>query len=431
MLKEIRLEGFKSYGASQQLPLAPLTVLIGANASGKSNAIEALQLLAWLARSHRLGDLSHALREGELPVRGRPSELARGGTDLALGCKVANLELTIRLRLDGAGPRVVAEELNDADSRSTLPYYRVERPADEHGSELVVAYNNFSKGHKKPHIVCIDQQAVFTQLLTPARFEASHERSQQVIPPACATIARSLGGVLFLDPSPRAMRGYSFRDEKRLDPNGANVSAVLAHVCEVGGQGAVLEFVRTLPEQDISAITFLTGPRSDVMLALSETFGGVTRSVDAAVISDGTLRVLAIAAAVLSANPGSLVVIEEIDNGVHPSRARDLMGALHRVASARQIQLLVTTHNPALLDAIPGAALGDTVACYRDPVSGESRLQRLADLEDFVPLTARGPLGVLATSGVLDRFLKRRRTEKEREEQGRQTLELLRSTGTR
>ena len=84
MLTEIRLAGFKSYGNEQRLPLASLTVLIGANASGKSNAVEAMQLLAWLARGHRLGDLSHALRDEELPVRGRVGELARAGMCLAL-----------------------------------------------------------------------------------------------------------------------------------------------------------------------------------------------------------------------------------------------------------------------------------------------------------------------------------------------------------
>lgn len=36
MLQSIRIEGFKSY-RSAELPLAELTVLIGANASGKSN----------------------------------------------------------------------------------------------------------------------------------------------------------------------------------------------------------------------------------------------------------------------------------------------------------------------------------------------------------------------------------------------------------
>ncbi|WP_179991811.1 AAA family ATPase, partial [Acinetobacter sp. YH16058] len=47
MLKSISLENFKSYSAEQSLALGPLNLLIGANAAGKSNIIEALRLIKW------------------------------------------------------------------------------------------------------------------------------------------------------------------------------------------------------------------------------------------------------------------------------------------------------------------------------------------------------------------------------------------------
>lgn len=50
MLASFTLANFKSYEHAT-LPLAPLTILVGANAAGKSNLIEAMQLLAWLAGS--------------------------------------------------------------------------------------------------------------------------------------------------------------------------------------------------------------------------------------------------------------------------------------------------------------------------------------------------------------------------------------------
>ena len=64
MLSSFTIENFKSYGKAT-LKLAPLTVLIGANASGKSNAIEALRLLSWIAAGDRLGTIRHALRRKE------------------------------------------------------------------------------------------------------------------------------------------------------------------------------------------------------------------------------------------------------------------------------------------------------------------------------------------------------------------------------
>ncbi len=69
MLKSFTIKNFKSFREAT-LPLAPLTLLIGANASGKSNAIEAMQLLSWLTSGNALNDLLYAVREQEISLRG-------------------------------------------------------------------------------------------------------------------------------------------------------------------------------------------------------------------------------------------------------------------------------------------------------------------------------------------------------------------------
>lgn len=108
----------------------------------------------------------------------------------------------------------------------------------------------------------------------------------------------------------------------------------------------------------------------------------------------------------LSAQTGSLVVIEEIDNGVHPSRARHLLDSIRSLARRRGLRVLLSTHNPALLDALPDEAVPDVVFCYRDPEDGSSRLVRLDDLPTYPELVAQGSLGDLATSGALERAAK-------------------------
>jgi predicted ATPase len=429
MLVAVNLGGFKSYGEVQRLPLATLTVLIGANASGKSNLLEGLQLLSWLAHGRRLGDLSHAMQKREIALRGRILDLAKNpGAPITLGCEIEpDHSLTLQLRVDAPGLRIVGERLDVPEERSHLSYYWVESPASEHGNEISVSYNNFSPGRNKPRIACVDQQAIFTQLTTPARFESRHHEAQQKIPAAATLVQDALASVLFLDPQPAEMRGYSYQDERSLRGDGSNLSSVLKHVCgELDRKADVLEFVRALPEQDIEGIEFLATPRNEVMLSLVESFGGKRTSRDAAVLSDGTLRALAVAAAILSVPERTLVVIEEIDNGVHPHRARLLMTLLMQHAERRKIQVVLTTHNPALLDAVPDSALGDTVACFRDPTTGESRLARLADLDDFAELVAQGSLGWLAESGVLERHLKKTRTAQQRAANAQSTIALLR-----
>ena len=69
MLTEVGFSNFRSF-TDATLKLGPVTLLIGANASGKSNAIEGLRLLSWLAIGRRLVDIVHAIRSGEELVRG-------------------------------------------------------------------------------------------------------------------------------------------------------------------------------------------------------------------------------------------------------------------------------------------------------------------------------------------------------------------------
>jgi Fe-S cluster assembly ATPase SufC len=292
---------------------------------------------------------------------------------------------------------------------STVPLYTVVALAHEYSHEVQVQYNNFARGGVKPKIPCSDQQAIFTQLETPARFGAGHAKAQKTIPEVVGKYRRFLQEILFLDPSPRAMRQYSFIVERSLKGDGSNLSSVLFDLCEKKNlKEKVLSFIKALPEQDIRDIGFLTTQRNEVMVQLTESFAGRGRVWDAPVLSDGTLRVLAVAAALLSAPEGSLVIIEEIDNGVHPSRAGMLLENVQNVAKARQVRVVVTTHNPALLDALPTPAIPDVVCCYRDPAEGDSRLVRLEQLRDYPQLVAQGPLGQLMTKGIIDRYVKDR-----------------------
>jgi len=136
------------------------------------------------------------------------------------------------------------------------------------------------------------------------------------------------------------------------------------------------------------------------------------------------LRV-AIAAAMLSATEGSLVVIEEIDNGIHPSRAKHLLSNIRDIAERRNLRVLLSTHNPALMDALPDAALSDVVFCFRDPEEGNkgnSRLVKLGDMYDFPSLILQGLLGQLVTTGVVDRFVKSPHTPENKKQQALEWL---------
>ncbi|MBL0885242.1 AAA family ATPase [Myceligenerans indicum] len=414
MLTEVTLENFKSYSAAQTLELSSMTVLVGANAAGKSNAIEAIRFLSWLAQGQSLGSIQYQVNSADRVVRGISSKLAHlGGKEFSLGCRLERdswdrMEVRLEYRSDGF--HIVGEHITDKNQK--VPLYTLDQPSTDRGTEASVAYNNFARGGKKPHIRASDQHAVFTQLVSGAVIEAGHKVSRATIPGVAKEYEATLARVLFLDPVPARMREYAFPSETRLNGDGSNISAVLYNLCEASAASTetktqVLDFVRSLPEQEIADIEFLAEPRGGRLLQLVETFGRDYRRYDASLLSDGTLRVLAIAAAMLSADRGSLVVIEEIDNGVHPSRARDLLERIQRIAAARGLRVLLSTHNPALLDALPLEAIPRVVFCYRDPEDGDSRLVTLEELDSYPELVARGPLGRLLSAGDVDRAAKR------------------------
>lgn len=130
-------------------------------------------------------------------------------------------------------------------------------------------------------------------------------------------------------------------------------------------------------------------------------------TVDARGMSDGTLRFLAILTALLTRPQGSLLVIEEVDNGLHPFRAHLLLDVLHTIGKQRGVDVLVTTHNPALLDAMGTEMVPFITVAHRDPVTGHSLLTLLEDIGQLPKLLAQGTVGRLSSRGLIEKALSR------------------------
>lgn len=428
MLTAINLNNFKSY-QNASLPLAPLTLMIGANASGKTNAIEAFRFLCWLAQGERLDKLRHKVQDSDQVIRGDVRTLGYLDSDrFGLGCYTDDAdwnELAIELSVREEELHISSESISSPSEK--YPLYRIEQASQGLTNNIRVSYNNFARGRNKPQIDCTDQIAVLTQLVSPATFDRTHEKAQRVIPEVTERFSALLENTLFLDPVPSQMREASYPD-KRLKGNCSNLSGVLYNLCrDENVKEQIVEFICSLPEQDIKGLTFDAFSRGKYLLGLVESFGERERLWTADLLSDGTLRVLAIAAALLSAEPGSTVVIEEVDNGVHPSRAHQLLKTMRKQAEQRGIRLLLSTHNPALMDALPDEALGDVVFCYRSPEDGSSKLVRLQDLPNYPGLIMQGPLGGLVSRGVVDRFVKSSKTNETPEQRAREAMEWLES----
>jgi predicted ATPase len=428
MLTEFTLANFKSYQNSH-ISLGSLTLLIGANAAGKSNALEGLRFLSWLAQGQKLSSIQYAINGADQILRGHVNDVCYRGEEstFSLGCCLDSTELNqldIKISVLNGEMKITEEKILGSDGL-LLYETSVNSRSPQRQDIIDVHYGKLLEQLPIKYIhECSNQRAIFVQVdIQPHNlnlpFEEDKNKVQQMVTATVQEYQRVLQNILFFDPIPSKMRSYSQKtDYQRLLENGSNLSSVLFHLWEnqPDCQQEILNFIQSLPEQAIDGLDFLFGPRDEVMVRLSETFGNTQRFCEAALLSDGTLRVLAIAAVMLSATAGSLIVIEEIDNGIHPSRAKQLLSNIYDIAERRNLQVLISTHNPALMDAIPDAALGDVVFCYRDLLVGDSRLIRLGDLDEFPGLISQGSLGQLVTKGVVDRFIKSPHTPEDRKQ---------------
>jgi predicted ATPase len=99
------------------------------------------------------------------------------------------------------------------------------------------------------------------------------------------------------------------------------------------------------------------------------------------------------------------MVIEEVDNGLHPSRSDLLVKMLKELGEQRQVDILVTTHNPALLDALGPEIMPFVVVAHRDSDTGESKLTLVDEIENLPKLLASGSLGKLTARGAIEKSL--------------------------
>lgn len=141
MLSSFTIKDFKSYREAT-LKLAPLTVLIGANASGKSNAIEALRLLSWIAAGNRLGSFFFSSNGKECTIRESVRDLGhRGKHTFSLSCCMTEPDwnhyaITLDVRND--------DQLHISDERvsgpaSYAPLFEVITPSEGALGDMWVA----------------------------------------------------------------------------------------------------------------------------------------------------------------------------------------------------------------------------------------------------------------------------------------------------
>lgn len=398
-----RLIDFKSFADVSVNLFRPMTVLIGPNGSGKTNLIEAVELLAFLASGEPLHNVTDVGRGGGLEIRGGlQSCVRRGAEQFSLGFRA-------QFRFDGAPARVNYEIAIGGEPTPSIRRERLQVgdrewfSATARESHLDVTYDNFNRGPNNPTTTALATTSVLSQYPSIA---IKNKRLKD-----CASIVdgirRHLRRAYVFDPSPRLMRGYERIGNDVLRRDGANLSAVLYDLWTDDKHRATLEhitnLIRQVPEEPFAEFGFETTRLNDVIFGVRTEPGGPL--LDARLLSDGTLRALAVLTALETCEPHSRVIIEEFDNGVHPTRVAMLCNALAEAATRRKLNVLVTTHNPATLDALPHEQLAGVLICHWKQVEKVAAVTPLLELPRADELLEQGRLGDLVTRRVVETYL--------------------------
>ncbi len=420
------LTDFKNFARAELNLFDPLTVLLGRNGSGKTNLIEGVELFAALARGAPFNEITDMDR-GSFEVRGGLRSCVRFGRN-SFGLRfnrvrVRNqpVDYSIQVAVRGKNDvQLAAESLK-------VGHQVIFHAVYDHGDLMQVKYSNFSRG-RNPTCTLSASRSVLS------RYEEVI-RNSSLTAPGLRTATQTVDGVrrhlrnsYIFDPQPKAMREYArVESAPQLLRNGANLSSVLFALSDFQQEDTpalrrITEIMRQIPEEPFTRIGFEETSLGDVMAGFVPDQGkdnNGRKLVDARILSDGTLRMLAIVTAMETVPGGSRIVIEEFDNGLHPSRAKLLVGELAETASRRKLNVLVTTHNPAFMDAFEESEMNSVLICHSEGPDSGSRVTGLDEMDIAGTVGLRGGLGDFVSRGMLDRHLSpdfaKRRTRETRE----------------
>lgn len=407
MITSVRMVNFKNF-ADETLKLGPFTAIVGANASGKSNVRDAFRFLHGIGRGYTLAEIlggkygPGGQREWE-PIRGAPNEVARFQrlypyesasfgvhAELNLGEQTGFYWIEV-----GFNPNtgfVVLEERLKTEAGSI---YETKRGSDGR-LELFTAENG-DQGVEVSNV----QPALGT--VAPALMSSEEFRKSGKGPTAMLSLI-GLKDVRFLEPSPERMREPSVPGAAILGDSGENLPSVLESIRADSNRGRTLmSWLQELTPMDVEDFDFPRDPSGRVHLHIIERNG---RKVSAYSASDGTLRFLCILAALLAPNAKGLYFFEEIDIGIHPNRLWLLLDLIEQQTAEGNIQVVTTTHSPALLAWMSDTAFENTSVVYRDQYWADSVIRPISGLYNLRELRKTDTLGELHTVGWFETAMK-------------------------
>lgn len=370
-MKILRLdvEGFRSLKDISWEP-DDLNVVIGPNASGKSNLLRALELVSISARG---GLARYVQRSGGM----EPLVWDGSAEEISFAAKMSPLDsgrdpvtdsLTYQATMSRFGPssfKIGRELLGN--------FHRVE--TGERQEPFKFLERSYSRGvifDEREHGLAAPEESIPEDetLLSLARAPFSQNRR---IPPVRSELE---SWVVYHDLHVNAeapiRQPVVAKLERRVDPDGQNLVSVLhtLYTEDREFKNEVGMAMKAAFGDDFDELVF--PPAADQRIQLRVRWKSLRREQSAADLSDGTLRFLFLLAVLGSPSPAPVIAIDEPETGLHPSMLPVV--AEYAVEASSRAQIILTTHSPQLLDAFHDTRPSTTVTRWRE---GQTVLTKL------------------------------------------------------
>ena len=368
LLHSITLTDLLSFNEAK-LELRPLNVLIGANASGKSNLISAIGLL-----NAAPGSLPNAMMWGGGVRQWISQRQPRGLTaKIAAQVEIPKAEGPLQYFLEfcehDGSLSIAAESLRSVDGRvffrRSPTHVKIQKALDQPVSETDIS----------------GSQSLLAAYRDPAD------------PGPTTRLGEAFGAIRTFhefntSPVSQARRGASVGLQKDfLLDGGGNLALILQNLSfRWGNLDRLTEYLRRFWDgaEDI---------RVDLEGGVAQTYvkeRGIPNPMSALRLSDGTLKFLCLLAVLLHPEPPPLICIEEPELGLRPDAVTVVADALRE--ASEKCQVIVTTHSEALVGAFSDEPEA-VVVCERGADGGTefSRLRSI-DLDEWLERYRLGEL---------------------------------------
>jgi predicted ATPase len=357
-LRELRIETFKSY-EDEAVPLESVSFLVGPNGGGKTGVLQAIEFFGALTR----GTLREELEIREFEYRDLPwrrGETQTFGFVAVLDWDGQTIEWALRL-----GHRLrpgIREEVVKLDGSEVLlqregrSMWRLDRITGEREEA---------------------RQTLTSSWLATVDPKEDTDRFPELV--ALAEWARRIRRYVTLDPA--VLRGATRRTSDGLGPRGENLAGFLRWLRDERPR----QFKRMQRRvrsryRNFRGIILTTTGAGWYRVSVVEHWGGESVRLLAPQVSDGLLRLIAISAMHELPKPPSIVMIDEIENGLHPHLVGHVVEMLEELAAETDIQVVGTSHSPIALNYVSDASHVVVVRRGRD---GRSRAARLDETAGF------------------------------------------------